>query len=356
LADPSPCFMELSRSSSVYPSAWKAFSWCSRPHAARSAARLSGAAAFFDSSGCVSITSTCCGAAVDALDGGGCVQRLWCQTSTAAASTATRWQPPSARPMARPGPASCGWAATESLAALVARGGQRRRWARRGGEPRDLHLDVDDRRGGGRLLNCDAQHAAHRVEGLRLQGHRRRFDLARTPRGIYCDHRTVRITRHCRPSLTATVSAHTGEKHCSCWRKRALTASAFASYSSTVPPRGLQHQSDLLGVHDLVECAGRQRRRRPRWGRRRRRGGRRGGRRWRRWRRRRPARVGLGVVVKDHPSGARACGDVASQRVVEAGWHMAGSSLVHDEEEGHQPHSSFARQSQRSAKSQVLGP
>merc|ERR1719272_1892280 len=95
-----PCFMELSRLSSVYPSSLKAFSWCCRPHAARSAARLSGAAA-------------CCGAVVDAPDGGGCMRHLRCQTNMAATSTATSTQPPSARPMARPGPASCG--ADESL-------------------------------------------------------------------------------------------------------------------------------------------------------------------------------------------------------------------------------------------------
>eukprot|EP00964_Phaeocystis_antarctica_P164096 scaffold141528_cov96-Phaeocystis_antarctica.AAC.1 len=44
---------------------------------------------------------------------------------------------------------------------------------------------------------------------------------------------TVRITL---PALTATVSTHAREKHCSSWRKLALTESAFASYSSTVPP------------------------------------------------------------------------------------------------------------------------
>eukprot|EP00964_Phaeocystis_antarctica_P032300 scaffold18286_cov49-Phaeocystis_antarctica.AAC.1 len=44
---------------------------------------------------------------------------------------------------------------------------------------------------------------------------------------------TVRITL---PALTVTVSTHAGSKHCSSWRKLALTESAFASYSSTVPP------------------------------------------------------------------------------------------------------------------------
>eukprot|EP00964_Phaeocystis_antarctica_P034463 scaffold19601_cov51-Phaeocystis_antarctica.AAC.1 len=44
---------------------------------------------------------------------------------------------------------------------------------------------------------------------------------------------TVRITL---PALTVTVSSHAGKKHCSSWRKLALTESAFTSYSSTVPP------------------------------------------------------------------------------------------------------------------------
>eukprot|EP00964_Phaeocystis_antarctica_P033967 scaffold19292_cov49-Phaeocystis_antarctica.AAC.1 len=44
---------------------------------------------------------------------------------------------------------------------------------------------------------------------------------------------TVRITL---PALTVTVSTHAGKKHCSSWRKVTLTESAFASYSSTVPP------------------------------------------------------------------------------------------------------------------------
>merc|ERR1719272_1074790 len=44
---------------------------------------------------------------------------------------------------------------------------------------------------------------------------------------------TVRITL---PAVAVTVSTHAGQKHCSSWRKLALTASAFASYASTVPP------------------------------------------------------------------------------------------------------------------------
>eukprot|EP00964_Phaeocystis_antarctica_P153792 scaffold122199_cov33-Phaeocystis_antarctica.AAC.1 len=44
---------------------------------------------------------------------------------------------------------------------------------------------------------------------------------------------TVRITL---PALTVTVSTHAGKSHSSSWRKLVLTESAFASYSSTVPP------------------------------------------------------------------------------------------------------------------------
>eukprot|EP00964_Phaeocystis_antarctica_P018154 scaffold10056_cov69-Phaeocystis_antarctica.AAC.5 len=51
-------------------------------------------------------------------------------------------------------------------------------------------------------------------------------------------------------------------------------------------------------------------------------------------------------AVHEHVGMSRASGSL----------RLAGSSLVHEEEEGHQPHSSFARQSQRSPKSQALGP
>eukprot|EP00964_Phaeocystis_antarctica_P061174 scaffold36524_cov50-Phaeocystis_antarctica.AAC.1 len=44
---------------------------------------------------------------------------------------------------------------------------------------------------------------------------------------------TVRITL---PAVAVTVSSHAGKKHCSSWRKLALTESAFSSYSSTPPP------------------------------------------------------------------------------------------------------------------------
>ena len=65
-------------------------------------------------SGCVTVTSICCSAALDALDCGCCVRRLSCQTkNTATPSIAASRQPPSARPIARPGPVS--WVAAESL-------------------------------------------------------------------------------------------------------------------------------------------------------------------------------------------------------------------------------------------------
>ena len=60
---------------------------------------------------------------------------------------------------------------------------------------------------------------------------------------------TVRITL---PALTVTVSMHAGKEHCSSWRKRALTASAFASYSSTVPPTFSTKVTSLAGTISLT--------------------------------------------------------------------------------------------------------
>jgi hypothetical protein len=60
---------------------------------------------------------------------------------------------------------------------------------------------------------------------------------------------TVRITL---PALTVTVSTHAGKKHCSSWRKLALTESAFASYSSTVPPAFSTKVTSLPGTISLV--------------------------------------------------------------------------------------------------------
>ena len=54
------------------------------------------------------MTSICFGALMDALGDGGCMRHLRYQMHVAIASTATSRQPPSERPMARPGPASCG--------------------------------------------------------------------------------------------------------------------------------------------------------------------------------------------------------------------------------------------------------
>merc|ERR1712086_790656 len=60
---------------------------------------------------------------------------------------------------------------------------------------------------------------------------------------------TVRITL---PAVTVTVSMHAGKKHCSSWRKLALTESAFASYSSTVPPAFSTKVISLAGTISLT--------------------------------------------------------------------------------------------------------
>ena len=60
---------------------------------------------------------------------------------------------------------------------------------------------------------------------------------------------TVRITL---PALTVTVSTHAGEKHCSSWCKLALTESAFASYSSTVPPAVSTKVISLAGTISMT--------------------------------------------------------------------------------------------------------
>eukprot|EP00964_Phaeocystis_antarctica_P103106 scaffold68404_cov63-Phaeocystis_antarctica.AAC.1 len=64
---------------------------------------------------------------------------------------------------------------------------------------------------------------------------------------------TVRITL---PASTVTVSTHAGEKHCSSWRKLALTASAFASYSSTVPAAFSTKVTSLAGTISLLARGG----------------------------------------------------------------------------------------------------
>jgi len=64
---------------------------------------------------------------------------------------------------------------------------------------------------------------------------------------------TVRITL---PASTVTVSTHAGKKHCSCWRKLALTESAFASYSSTVPPAFSTKVTSLADTISLVAPGG----------------------------------------------------------------------------------------------------
>eukprot|EP00964_Phaeocystis_antarctica_P157124 scaffold127174_cov57-Phaeocystis_antarctica.AAC.1 len=66
---------------------------------------------------------------------------------------------------------------------------------------------------------------------------------------------TVRITL---PAVTMTVSTHAGKEHCSSWRKLALTESALASYSSTVPPAFSTKVISLAGTLSLTApgCSG----------------------------------------------------------------------------------------------------
>eukprot|EP00964_Phaeocystis_antarctica_P109149 scaffold73633_cov30-Phaeocystis_antarctica.AAC.1 len=54
------------------------------------------------------------------------------------------------------------------------------------------------------------------------------------------------------------MSTHAGKKHCSSWRKLALTKSAFASYSSTVPPAFSTNVISLAGTISLIApgCTG----------------------------------------------------------------------------------------------------
>ena len=64
---------------------------------------------------------------------------------------------------------------------------------------------------------------------------------------------TVRITL---PASTVTVSMHAGGKHRSSWRKLALMASAFASYSSTVPAAFSTKVTFLADTISVVAAAG----------------------------------------------------------------------------------------------------
>ena len=61
---------------------------------------------------------------------------------------------------------------------------------------------------------------------------------------------TVRITL---PAVTVTVSSHAGKKHSSSLHKLALTESAFASYSSTVPPAFSTKVISLADTISLTE-------------------------------------------------------------------------------------------------------
>eukprot|EP00964_Phaeocystis_antarctica_P061172 scaffold36523_cov43-Phaeocystis_antarctica.AAC.1 len=60
---------------------------------------------------------------------------------------------------------------------------------------------------------------------------------------------TLRITL---PAVTVTVSSHAGKKHCSSWRKLALTETAFASYSSTPPPAFSTKVISLAGTISMT--------------------------------------------------------------------------------------------------------
>ena len=64
---------------------------------------------------------------------------------------------------------------------------------------------------------------------------------------------TVRITL---PASTVTVSTHVGKKQRSSWRKLALTESAFASYSSTVPAAFSTKVTALADTISLVAPGG----------------------------------------------------------------------------------------------------
>ena len=64
---------------------------------------------------------------------------------------------------------------------------------------------------------------------------------------------TVRITL---PASTVTMSTHVGKKQRSSWRKLALTESAFASYSSTVPAAFSTKVTALADTISLVAPGG----------------------------------------------------------------------------------------------------
>ena len=115
-----------------------------------------------------------------------------------------------------------------------------------------MNLDVNDRRGGGRLLNSDAQRAAHIVEVFRLQSLRGRFDLACSARRIRCDHGE---------DHTAGLDGdgeHARRREASQLLAQARLDGVGFCFVLLDGARCLQHQSDLLGRHNLGGCARRQ--------------------------------------------------------------------------------------------------
>ena len=115
-----------------------------------------------------------------------------------------------------------------------------------------MHLNGNHRRGGGRLLNSDAQHAAQCGKELGLQSHRRQFDLVSPCSRVCGDHGQD----HTAGLDGDGEDAHVGKKHCSFWRKLAVMESAFASYSSMVPPAFSTRVTSLAETSSMVAPGG----------------------------------------------------------------------------------------------------
>ena len=227
---------------------------------------------------------------------GVCVRRLRCHTNTAAASIATSRQPPSASPIARPGPASSvaaemlvpfsptsgnGGGAGEGTPTSGEVGGGEGE----GGGGKGLGGGGDGSGGGGEGEGGGGKGLGGGDGGSRGGGEgagRMTWTWTSTtdgaagassmvipntllivPRGFVCKATaadstwlapavsvatTVRITL---PALTVTVSMHAGGKHLSSWRKLSLTESALAWYSSMVPPAFSTKVTSLAGTISL---------------------------------------------------------------------------------------------------------
>ena len=191
---------------------------------------------------------------------GGCMRRLRCQTNTAAASTAASRQPPSARPMARPGPAS--WVAPGSLVAFEPTSGNG------GGAGEGTPTSGDG--GGGVGASRITWNWTATTDGaagnssmvipntllIALRGFARKATAADSTwlaAPAVSVATTVRITL---PASTVTVKTHVGKKQRSSWRKLSLTESAFASYSSTVPTAFSTKVTSLADTISLVAPGG----------------------------------------------------------------------------------------------------